>query len=99
MYTPPFGSFSFIFFRIYFFISNISYIFDTSTSLFMDRKQLIDQLKKSNTRIEWDCIVIGGGATGLGIAVDAASRGYSTVLLEQADFAKATSSRSMREDI
>ncbi|MBF6628282.1 MAG: glycerol-3-phosphate dehydrogenase/oxidase [Proteiniphilum sp.] len=62
----------------------------------MDRKQLIDQLKRSNTGIEWDFIVIGGGATGLGIAVDAASRGYSTVLLEQADFAKATSSRSTK---
>jgi len=62
----------------------------------MNRKQLIDQLKKSNTAIEWDFIVIGGGATGLGIAVDAASRGYSTVLLEQADFAKATSSRSTK---
>lgn len=41
-------------------------------------------------------IVIGGGATGLGIAVDAASRGYSTLLLERADFAKGTSSRSTK---
>jgi len=44
----------------------------------------------------WDVIVIGGGATGLGAAVDAASRGYQTLLLEQADFAKGTSSRSTK---
>src|SRR6478672_7736805 len=44
----------------------------------------------------WDVVIIGGGATGLGIAVDAASRGYKTVLLEQADFAKGTSSRSTK---
>src|SRR5215213_5414899 len=44
----------------------------------------------------WDIIIIGGGATGLGIAVDAASRGYKTLLLEQSDFAKGTSSRSTK---
>jgi glycerol-3-phosphate dehydrogenase len=44
----------------------------------------------------WDVIVIGGGATGLGIAVDAQTRGYRTLLLEQYDFAKATSSRSTK---
>jgi glycerol-3-phosphate dehydrogenase len=44
----------------------------------------------------WDCCVIGGGATGLGVAVDAASRGFSTLLLEQFDFAKGTSSRSTK---
>jgi len=44
----------------------------------------------------WDFIVIGGGATGLGIAIDAAVRGFKTVLLEQSDFAKATSSRSTK---
>ncbi|MDQ2763588.1 MAG: glycerol-3-phosphate dehydrogenase/oxidase [Pseudomonadota bacterium] len=44
----------------------------------------------------WDVLVIGGGATGLGSAVDAASRGYRTLLVEQADFAKATSSRSTK---
>ncbi len=48
------------------------------------------------TEKSWDFIVIGGGATGLGIAVDAASRGFSTVLLEQSDFAKATSGRSTK---
>jgi len=45
---------------------------------------------------EWDIIVVGGGATGLGTALDAASRGYQTLLLEQADFAKGTSSRSTK---
>ena len=45
---------------------------------------------------EWDVVVIGGGATGLGTAVDASSRGYRTLLLEQVDFAKATSSRSTK---
>ncbi len=44
----------------------------------------------------WDLIVIGGGATGLGTAVDATTRGYNTLLLEQADFAKGTSSRSTK---
>ncbi|MFB2118942.1 FAD-dependent oxidoreductase [Parapedobacter sp. 2B3] len=44
----------------------------------------------------WDLVIIGGGATGLGIAVDAASRGYKTLLLEQHDFAKGTSSRSTK---
>lgn len=44
----------------------------------------------------WDVCIIGGGATGLGVAVDAASRGFSTLLLEQYDFAKGTSSRSTK---
>ncbi len=44
----------------------------------------------------FDVVVIGGGATGLGIAVDATSRGYSAVLLERDDFAKGTSSRSTK---
>src|SRR5262245_10748155 len=44
----------------------------------------------------WDFVVIGGGATGLGIAVDAQTRGFNTLLLEQWDFAKATSSRSTK---
>src|SRR5687768_3714068 len=44
----------------------------------------------------WDVLVIGGGATGLGVALDAVSRGYKTLLLEQADFAKGTSSRSTK---
>src|SRR3954470_16530563 len=44
----------------------------------------------------WDMIVVGGGATGAGGAVDAAARGYSVVLLEQCDFGKGTSSRSTK---
>lgn len=44
----------------------------------------------------WDLLVIGGGATGLGVALDGASRGYKTLLLEQVDFAKGTSSRSTK---
>jgi glycerol-3-phosphate dehydrogenase len=44
----------------------------------------------------WDMCIIGGGATGLGVAVDAASRGFSTLLLEQYDFAKGTSSRATK---
>ncbi|HEY0550630.1 MAG TPA: glycerol-3-phosphate dehydrogenase/oxidase [Verrucomicrobiae bacterium] len=46
--------------------------------------------------IRWDVVVIGGGASGLGAAVDAASRGYRTLLIEQHDFAKGTSSRSTK---
>jgi glycerol-3-phosphate dehydrogenase len=46
--------------------------------------------------IAWDVIVIGGGATGAGIALDASSRGFKTLLLEQADFGKGTSSRSTK---
>ncbi|MCU0456284.1 MAG: glycerol-3-phosphate dehydrogenase/oxidase [Bacteroidales bacterium] len=60
----------------------------------MDREDFIGQLKGSDKT--WDFIIIGGGATGLGIAIDAASRGFSTVLLEQSDFAKATSCRSTK---
>lgn len=44
----------------------------------------------------YDILIIGGGATGLGIALDAASRGYKTLLVEQSDFAKGTSSRSTK---
>jgi glycerol-3-phosphate dehydrogenase len=44
----------------------------------------------------WDCLVIGGGATGLGTAVDAASRGLKTLLVEKFDFAKGTSSRATK---
>src|SRR6516165_10196908 len=44
----------------------------------------------------WDMIVVGGGATGVGVAIDAATRGYSVLLLEQHDFGKGTSSRSTK---
>ncbi|WP_439257518.1 FAD-dependent oxidoreductase [Lonepinella sp. BR2271] len=59
----------------------------------MNRNQNLQQAK---TDREWDVVIIGGGATGLGIAVDAASRGFSTLLLERVDFAKGTSSRSTK---
>jgi glycerol-3-phosphate dehydrogenase len=44
----------------------------------------------------WDLVVIGGGATGLGVAIDGASRGYRVLLLEAGDFAGGTSSRSTK---
>ena len=54
-------------------------------------------LKQVRERTEpWDMIIVGGGATGAGVAVDAATRGYSTLLLEQHDFGKGTSSRSTK---
>ncbi len=60
----------------------------------MNRGEMVSRLK--NGPGPWDLIVIGGGATGLGVAVDAASRGYETLLVEQSDFAKGTSSRSTK---
>lgn len=57
------------------------------------RETLVDQLKENP---KWDVIVIGGGATGLGVALDSATRGFKTLLLEQVDFAKGTSSRSTK---
>ena len=59
----------------------------------MNRAGMICQLQEDK---EWDIVIIGGGATGLGIAVDAATRGYSTLLIEQHDFAKGTSGRSTK---
>ncbi len=54
-------------------------------------------LKKIISRKKaWDVVIIGGGASGLGAAIDAASRGYKTLLIEQHDFAKGTSSRSTK---
>lgn len=58
-----------------------------------DRKT---HIRRIETPTKWDMIVIGGGATGLGVAVDAASRGLNTLLLEKDDFAKGTSSRSTK---
>ena len=55
-----------------------------------------DMLARSSRHEPWDIVVIGGGATGVGIAVDAASRGYDVLLLEQHDFGKGTSSRSTK---
>ncbi|WP_191578974.1 glycerol-3-phosphate dehydrogenase/oxidase [Achromobacter insolitus] len=58
-----------------------------------DRSRLLNTLDNTHS---WDVIVIGGGATGLGTAVDAAARGYRTLLIEGADFAKGTSSKATK---
>ena len=55
-----------------------------------------DSIIKLNKVLEWDIVIIGGGASGLGIAVDASKRGYKTLLLEKYDFGKGTSSRSTK---
>lgn len=60
----------------------------------MNRSEIKEEVKNFNDY--WDVVVIGGGATGLGVGVDAASRGYKTLLLEMHDFAKGTSSRSTK---
>jgi glycerol-3-phosphate dehydrogenase len=60
----------------------------------MNRAKGISRLKKETSR--WDVIIIGGGATGLGCALDSVSRGYRTLLIEQADFGNGTSSRSTK---
>jgi glycerol-3-phosphate dehydrogenase len=61
----------------------------------MNRAAFVEELR-IQSEVKWDIIVIGGGATGLGVALDGASRGYKTLLLEQSDFTKATSSRSTK---
>ena len=60
----------------------------------MQRSDMLAELR--DRREPWDLVVVGGGATGLGVAVDAASRGYEVCLLERSDFAKGTSSRSTK---
>lgn len=55
-----------------------------------------EALNKIKNQSEWDIVIIGGGATGLGSALDAASRGYKTLLIEKYDFAKGTSSKSTK---
>jgi glycerol-3-phosphate dehydrogenase len=56
-----------------------------------------DMLKRALAhRSAWDFVIVGGGATGVGVALDAASRGYRALLLEQSDFGKGTSSRSTK---
>jgi glycerol-3-phosphate dehydrogenase len=59
----------------------------------MTRQDLLSRLSRTTT---WDVAIIGGGATGLGVALDAAARGFSVVLLESHDFAKGTSSRATK---
>ncbi len=58
------------------------------------RNEILKELTEDSR--PWDVLVIGGGATGLGAAVEAASRGYRTLLVERSDFAKETSSRSTK---
>src|SRR5262250_528252 len=59
----------------------------------MNRSDMLGRLRSPEA---WDLLIIGGGATGAGCAVDAASRGYRTALIEQHDFGKGTSSRSTK---
>ncbi len=60
----------------------------------MNRSEILTRVR---ARVEpWDIIVVGGGATGAGVAIDAASRGYEVLLLEQSDFGKGTSTRSTK---
>jgi glycerol-3-phosphate dehydrogenase len=60
----------------------------------MTRQTILDRV--ANHSDPWDMVIVGGGATGVGVAVDAASRGYDVLLLEQSDFGKGTSSRSTK---
>jgi glycerol-3-phosphate dehydrogenase len=62
----------------------------------MKRGDLVARLAPPSGSEPWDLLVIGGGATGLGTAVEAAARGYRTLLAEAHDFAKGTSSRSTK---
>lgn len=60
----------------------------------LQREEILSKL--SDKSENWDFIIIGGGATGVGAAIDASARGYKTLLLEQSDFGKGTSSRSTK---
>src|SRR5215831_8648734 len=60
----------------------------------MNRRDMLRRFRAHHG--QWDMIVVGGGATGAGVAIDAASRGYEVLLLEQSDFGKGTSSRSTK---
>jgi glycerol-3-phosphate dehydrogenase len=60
----------------------------------VDRSSITNRIRSHQSR--WDIIVVGGGATGVGVAVDAAARGYDVLLFEQSDFGKGTSSRSTK---
>jgi glycerol-3-phosphate dehydrogenase len=60
----------------------------------MTRQEMLNRLHSHQA--EWDIIIVGGGATGVGVAIDAASRGYDTLLVERSDFGKGTSSRSTK---
>ena len=58
----------------------------------LSRRDALEALKGE----EWDVVVVGGGVTGAGVALDAASRGYSVAIVERADWASGTSSRSSK---
>ncbi|MDQ3800358.1 MAG: glycerol-3-phosphate dehydrogenase/oxidase [Acidobacteriota bacterium] len=60
----------------------------------MNRAEMLARVERREKR--WDIIIVGGGASGVGCAVDAAARGYDVLLLEQSDFGKGTSSRSTK---
>src|ERR1700690_1282450 len=60
----------------------------------MNRQEMLN--RALNRTEPWDIVIVGGGATGVGAAVDAAARGYQVLLLEQSDFGKGTSSRSTK---
>jgi glycerol-3-phosphate dehydrogenase len=60
----------------------------------MKRSEMYERLRAHGGA--WDMLVVGGGATGAGVAIDAATRGYDVLLLEQSDFGKGTSSRSTK---
>ena len=55
----------------------------------MKREELVSKFEEESAKTddEWDVLVVGGGATGLGIALDSVSRGLKTILLEKGDFA------------
>lgn len=65
-----------------------------SSPAVLQRQRFLQRI--AERRAPWDLAIVGGGATGVGIAVDAVTRGYSVVLLEQHDFGKGTSSRSTK---
>ncbi|MBX2810827.1 MAG: glycerol-3-phosphate dehydrogenase/oxidase [Myxococcales bacterium] len=60
----------------------------------MERDVMVESVFGANST--WDMVIVGGGATGIGMVLDAASRGYRVCLVEQADFGKGTSSRSTK---
>lgn len=60
----------------------------------LNRTEMLEQARQGKP--SWDMVIIGGGATGAGIAIDAAARGYRTLLLERGDFGCGTSSRSTK---
>ncbi len=61
----------------------------------MNRTEMYRRARAKQPEL-WDMVIIGGGATGVGVAIDSAARGYNVILLEQSDFGKGTSSRSTK---